>query len=152
MCVCVGGGGGKQRLMSDSCRNQNIVSSCILMSGMSRLETGRRFNLFRAIFLFFLPRLFNNRAPHTLINVSAGPTSPLPRRHAYSILLAIFIYLCIYLFVCLFRGQVRAVAAECVAPANSGDAAATAISRLSVIASAAAPVRTKALSITSRAR
>lgn len=49
-----GGGGGKQGLMSDSCRNQNIVSSCILMSAVSRLETGRRFNLFRAIlFCFF---------------------------------------------------------------------------------------------------
>lgn len=144
MCV---GGCGKHGLMSDSCRNQNIVSSCILMSGMSRLETGRRSNLFRAILLFFSPHLFNNRAPRALINVSAAAaTTHIPRVTFYP---PPDIYSFIYLFVCLFRGQVRAMLR--VASANS-EAAAAAISRLSVIASAVARLRTKALSITSRAR
>lgn len=51
--------GDKHGLMSDSCRNQNIVSSCILMSWM--LQWRSVVALIYSIYFVFSPCLFNNR-------------------------------------------------------------------------------------------
>lgn len=45
--------------MSDSCRNQNIVSSCILMSWM--LQRRSVHALIYSIYFVYSPCLFNNR-------------------------------------------------------------------------------------------
>lgn len=51
--------GDKHGLMSDSCRNQNIVSSCILMSWM--LQRRSVHALIYSIYFVYSPCLFNNR-------------------------------------------------------------------------------------------
>lgn len=51
--------GDKHGLMSDSCRNQNIVSSCILMSWM--LQSRSVHALIYSIYFVYSPCLFNNR-------------------------------------------------------------------------------------------
>lgn len=51
--------GDKHGLISDSCRNQNIVSSCILMSLMSQWRSVHA--LIYSIYFVYSPCLFNNR-------------------------------------------------------------------------------------------
>lgn len=51
--------GDKHGLISDSCRNQNIVCSCILMSWMSQWRSVHA--LIYSIYFVYSPCLFNNR-------------------------------------------------------------------------------------------